>query len=337
MFRPILPIALAAVFSFLTATAFSQPAAEEAPALDSQERLAAIYAGSVPKNIDDLLAMEKQQRELAKKLIACTVGVRVGNAQGSGVVISRDGYVLTAAHVIGKPNKNAFITFPDGKTVRAKTMGLNRTVDGGLLKISEEGDWAFTEMGSSDDLLAGQWVFVTGHPGGYLSDRKPVVRLGRVLTSANEAIITDCPLVGGDSGGPLFDADGKVIGINSRIGVALTQNIHVPIDTYRNTWDRLTRGEAWGYLPGHRPMIGVQGQQDADDARISKVFENSPAEKAGIEVGDTIIEFGGKRITDFGSLSKLVKEYMPGDRVDLKVRRGDQELKLRITIGRQQK
>src|SRR5205807_1727365 len=97
----------------------------------------------------------------------------------------------------------------------------------------------------SADLKKGQWVITVGHPGGFRPDRSPPVRLGRVIESTKSLVRTDCTIVGGDSGGPLFDMTGKVVGIHSRIGAPLSANIHVPVDTYRDTWDRLVKGEVW--------------------------------------------------------------------------------------------
>ena len=143
-----------------------------------------------------------------------------------------------------------------GKTRKGKTLGGNGTIDSGLAKITEEGQWPFVEMGVASDMKKGDWCLVTGHPGGFKPGRPPVVRLGRILeindTTAAKYIRTDCTLVGGDSGGPLFDMHGQVVGIHSRIGAAITYNIHVPIDAYTATWDRLSAGEVWG-----SPFLGV--------------------------------------------------------------------------------
>jgi serine protease Do len=149
-------------------------------------------------------------------------------------------------------------------------------------------------------------------------------------------ITSDCTLVGGDSGGPLFDMDGKVIGINSRIAGPLNANMHVPVNTFRETWERLKNGEAWGSMPGNAPFFGVQGDPDAKDARIAKVFPNTPAEKAGLRVGDIVIEFDGKPIGEFSSLSKLVADKAPGDKAKVKVQRGEEMLEFEVTIGKRE-
>jgi hypothetical protein len=128
------------------------------------------------------------------------------------------------------------------------------------MKIDEPGPYPFVEMGRSSTLALGQWVIAVGHPGGFRPNRSPVVRLGRVLMSNPFLIRTDCAQDGGDSGGPLFDLDGVVVGIHSRIGPgAITENVHVPIDTYKQTWDRLASAESWGERLGDQPTVESAG------------------------------------------------------------------------------
>jgi len=296
--------------------------------------LDAIFAGGEPSTVAELKAMEQHQQELAEKLVACTVGIVVGPAHGSGVIISEDGYVLTAAHVAGKPERDATFILPDGRRVKGKTLGTYRTLDAGLMKIAEDGPWPHAEMAKSGGIDVGGWCVVTGHPGGFQEGRKPVVRIGRVILKDKFAITTDCTLVGGDSGGPLFDMSGEVIGINSRIGSFLTANMHVPIAAYHDAWDRLVKGDAWGHFPGTGPRIGVQGDPDSDVAKVAAVVPNAPAKKAGIKPGDVIVRYGDKPITDFSSLQMCVNDSQPGDKVTVEVLRGDKKVKLELVVGK---
>jgi len=294
-----------------------------------------LFDGNPPQTIADLKAMQQHQQDLAKQLVQCTVAVVVGPAHGSGVIISEDGYVLTAAHVAGTPNRRATVILADGRRVRATTLGCHLTLDAGLMKITDAGPWPFAEMSPNDTAKSGQWGIVTGHPGGYQEGRAPVVRIGRVLTTDRFAVTTDCTLVGGDSGGPLFDMEGKVIGINSRIGRDLTANMHVPVVAYRESWDRLKKGDQWGHFPGTGPLIGVKGVADAGTARIAEVYANTPAEKAGIKAGDVIVKFNGRAVTDFASLQLLVNDCSPGDKVEVELQRGDRRVLLKLEVGRQ--
>lgn len=297
--------------------------------------LAKLFAGGEPTSVAELKAMEKHQQALAEKVMAVTVGIVVGPAHGSGVIISEDGYVLTAAHVVGKPSRPAIFILPDGRTVRGATLGAYRTLDAGLMKITQPGKWPHAEMAKADTVEPGEWCMATGHPGGYENKRNPVVRLGRVMLKDKLAITSDCTLVGGDSGGPLFDMDGRVIGIHSRIGRFLTANMHVPVTVFREQWGRLAKGEVWGHLPGTGPYVGVQGEPSTEAAKIARVLPGAPAEKAGIRVGDVVVSYGGKKVTDFASLQALVSDSDPGDKVPVEVLRDGKKLRLELVVGKQ--
>ena len=165
-------------------------------------RVEALSDGKVPQSIDDLRALQARLKDLSQKLIPATVNVRVGPAQGSGVIISEDGYVLTAGHVCIEPDRDVVFTLSDGRQVRGKSLGMNTQLDSGLMKITTPGKYSAVQWGDSSELRSGQWVIALGHPGGLEADRPAVMRLGRVLSADDEVISTDCTLVGGDSGGP---------------------------------------------------------------------------------------------------------------------------------------
>jgi serine protease Do len=295
-----------------------------------------------PEGVRDLRLLQEHVRALSERVVPCTVGIAVGAAQGSGVLISADGYVLTAGHVSGAANRTCMLILHDGRIVRGKTLGANNGIDSGLIKITDPnpdgGPWPHAEMGNSEKLERGQWCVATGHPGGYQKGRTPVVRLGRILTPRDSEITTDCTLVGGDSGGPLWDLEGRVIGINSRIGGSLSQNIHVPVDTYRDTWDRLAKAEIWGGnrfggpLPGG-PFVGIVGEERSDSCRVTIVVPDSPAAKAGIKVGDIIKTFGGDGVKNFGQLVEMIGKRKVGDRVSVEISRGNDTVKIELEIG----
>jgi serine protease Do len=329
-------MALGLLFSPLTSPAPAADNASATPVDAAKESLDRLLSGATPMGVADLRAMQAHVRSLTDQLMKCTVGVQVGQAQGSGVIISKDGYVLTAAHVAGKANRTVRFFFADGTMKLGQTLGLNRTLDAGLMKIADVDNLPFAEMGISDKLQDGQWCLATGHPGGYQDDRKPVLRLGRVLLAQPGVITTDCTLVGGDSGGPLFDMQGKVIGINSRIATELRANMHVPVSTFKETWDRLTKAEEWGHYPGQQPSLGVRGEEGAKDAKLASINPDSPAEKAGLKPGDIVLEFDGVTITDFASLAAEVQKCQPEARVKVVVKRGEETKELKLKVGRRE-
>lgn len=294
--------------------------------------------GGVPPTLDDFRRLERQQKSVSRTASTCTVSVQIGPAQGCGVIITGSGYILTAAHVAMRPGKRALITLTDGRVVKATTLGMKRSVDAGLIRIDpgQNGNrpWPHASLGTSANLVAGMWVIATGHPGGYKKDRGTVTRVGRILAVRPDALVTDCALIGGDSGGPLFDLSGRLIAIHSRIGNDVTDNLHVPVDHYDIDWDRLVSGEAWGFLPGFRPRLGVSGSDSTKVAQVLKVNSGSPADKAGIKRDDVIEQFGEFSVTNFGSLKKAVAETMPGERVIVWLRRGERRLRVQIEIGR---
>ena len=295
--------------------------------------------GGEPRDLDRLRLLESQIQLVAKRAGKCTVSVQVGPAQGCGVIITDSGYVLTAAHVAMRPNKRARLTLFDGRRVWARTLGMNRRVDAGLMKIEPNQNagnpWPHASLGNSSKLSPGMWCIAMGHPGGYDSARGSVARVGRILTKRLGAIETDCALIGGDSGGPLFDIAGRLIAVHSRIGNDVTENLHVPVDYYGKSWDRMRSGEAYGYLPGFRPVLGVKGKTKSLKATVTIVKRGSPAEEAGLKVGDTIMQFGEVAINSFESLQKAVAETMPGERVPvLLVRDSGATERVIVEIGR---
>ena len=287
----------------------------------------------LPQSVQDLRVIQERVKKVVAKVTPATVGIRWGNSAGSGVVVSKDGYVLTAGHISGEPDRTMMLIFPDGKRVKAKTLGSKRDIDSGMLKITEKGDWPFVEMGDSSQLKKGDWCLALGHPDGYKPGRSPVLRLGRVLNRTERTVRTDCALVGGDSGGPLFDLDGKVIGIHSRIGSGLTFNIHVPVDTYRANWDRLVKGDVWGGGPTG-PYIGVHLDPDAKECQIAEVEKGSPAAKAGLKKDDIVLRCDKKKIADLEDLISLIRNHKPGDELPIEVRRGTEVINLKVVVGK---
>ncbi len=306
--------------------------------------LPGVFAKPVPETVEDLASLESHVTALSERLIPATICIATGNATGSGVIISPDGWVLTAGHVFDAPNRNLTIIFPDGSTARGRSFGHNDGIDSGLCKITEsppEGGWPHVEVGDLSGVSTGDYVLAIGHPGGFDRERPYVVRLGRMLQMRSTVLQTDAIVVGGDSGGPLFDMNGRVIGIHSRINTSVNGNYHIPIDTYLDTWDRLAAAERWGGERrraadrGGQARLGVEGEDAPEGgARITGVLPGTAASDATLAVGDVIVEFNGREVSDFEAVVVMVSRTRPGDEVVLTVRRGGENIRVTVTMGR---
>lgn len=305
------------------------PAAEQTSPPTDLPQTATLAA---PKTLEDLKVLEEKIRRVAEKVRPCTVGV----SDGSGVVVSEDRYVLTVAHVSERAGRTVRITFPDGRRVLGKTLGNDRGLDAGLVKITTKGKWPFVELGHSDSLKLGQWCLAVGYPVSFDRRKLPPVRIGRLLGRSSTMLVTDCLIMGGDSGGPLFDLDGKVIGIGSRCSDAVTMNLYVPVDAYRNSWDRLVKGEDFNSLARTVAFLGVFPGEDSQRASVGKVIAGSPAEKAGIRPGDVIVKFDGQPIERYADYLALLRKKKPGDKVELQVRRGEDTLNFTATLDQRE-
>jgi serine protease Do len=301
-------------------------------------------------------ALQKRQQQLfqsLQKVRGAIVGVSDGLGVGSGVVVSKDGIVLTASHVVDsgrgprghrdRQNSAVQITFPDGQQFTAKVLGKNRDADAAILKIEDSpptsAGFPFAEMGRTTNTAVGEWCFALGHPGGYRPDREAPVRIGRVLSVGNRTVVSDCAILLGDSGGPLFNMDGQVIGIHSMITSLIIENRHVAIDCYHDDWDRLLAGDRWGRLRSAdnelaaSGFFGVQLKWKDFVPEITKVIPNSPAEKAGLQVGDVLMTIEGEPIADrldLGTTLDLLEEYQ---KIKLQVRRNGAENEFPLITG----
>lgn len=305
---------------------------------------------AAPQSPGDLKAIQDHVKLVIKKVTPAVVAIQIGPNAGSGVIVDEDGTVLTAGHVSGKPGQRCLLILPDGKKLEGKSFGYNRDMDSGMIKITKKGKYPFARMGDSDKLKVSEWVLAIGHPGGYKETRSTVVRLGRVnkINTATVAdfggIYTDCTLVGGDSGGPLFDMQGRVIGIHSQIRPKITENVHVPVNTYRDTHARLAKGEVWGsplggLFFGPTPQaakgayLGVVFDKETKDLRIDEVTEDAPAEKAGLKSGDVILAVDDQKLMARPDLMDLLAKKKPNDTITMIVRRDGAEMTFRVRLG----
>lgn len=321
----------------------SETTAETSP-LERKQSTAAVPADSaelpiaftkaVPESLDDLRSIENLVTQLVPPLKQCTVNLRIGAAQGSGVIVSADGLILTAAHVVGRPSRRVSVIFDNGEQVVGRVLGRNQTLDAAMVQIeSDRKDWPHCKVGRYEDVKLGDWCLVLGHPGGYLQERGLVTRLGRVIQKTRWYLQSDCELVGGDSGGPIFNMRGELIGINSRIGEETDANFHVPIAAYSADWDRYLAGEDFKSHSG--AYLGISGDTVAggNGVRLTDVYRNTPAAQAGLKIGDIVITVESKKVSSIEEISRLIGEQFPGEVVRLEILRDGKPQTLTVRLG----
>lgn len=306
--------------------------------------LAALAPAREPiRELADLSKLQARVESVSQKVLPATVALlseKTGSS-GSGVITTADGLILTAAHVIQGADELE-VVFPDGEQVRGKVLGANYSKDIAMVQIMAKGPWPFAGMGDSKPLSAGDWVVALGHSAGFDAARTPPVRFGRVVSKGpGNFLTTDCTLIGGDSGGPLFDLNGKIVGINSSIGVSLTNNNHAGVDGFKEDWDRIKIGEAWGKLSMNplanpeMPVIGIGFgiRRGVVGVPVESVVPKSPSAAAGVRVGDVIQSIDGTRISDANKLLQVLAKRQPGDQVKLGVLRDRKSLEMDVTLA----
>ncbi len=293
-----------------------------------------------PDSRKDLDAIQSALEKALPTARAATVCIELDGGSGSGVIVSAEGLVLTAAHVSSGVKKKVTVILEDGTRLKAETLGLVADSDAAMLQITEKGAYPFVEMDKKETTRLGDWVFSLGHSGGFDKERGSVVRLGRLVRIADSTFQSDCMLIGGDSGGPLFDLTGKMIGIHSRVGKVLQENLHVPMKVYLENWDAMLRAEFIGEGPfAQLPekgngFLGLATEARAEGGlRVMKVGSKSPADEAGIKDGDILIKMNGTDLKTREQLQELLKEMSAGDELKLEIERKGEMKTYTLNLG----
>ena len=268
---------------------------------------------------------------------------------GSGFIISPDGYILTNNHVVAGADE-VTVRLQDRRTFTAKVVGTDPKYDIALLKVNDGDSLPTVSIGDSRSLKPGQWVLAIGSPFGfdYTVTQGIVSAIGRNLGSSDQPytsfIQTDVPINRGNSGGPLFNLQGQVVGINSQIysntGGYQGVSFSIPIDVAMNAVQQL---KAKGYVS--RGMLGVQVStisdemvkafklNNGDGAAVVSVEPGSAAEKAGIEPGDIILSYNGQRLRQASDLPPLVGMTKPHTKVPLQILRDGKQQTIEVVVG----
>jgi serine protease Do len=265
---------------------------------------------------------------------------------GSGFIISSDGYIVTNAHVVEEADEVQVI-MKDRREFIGQVVGLDKRSDIALLKVDAK-DLPTIRTGNSDKLKVGQWVFAIGAPFGFdqTATQGIVSALSRSLPDGTYVpfIQTDVAVNPGNSGGPLFDLDGNVVGVNSQIysrsGGYMGLSFAIPINLVKNITAQIQNK---GYVSRGWLGVGIQGMDASlahsfkldrpHGALVSEVDDAGPARKAGLMTGDVILSYNGKMINRANDLPALVGVTPVGSTVAIKVLRNGKEKTLRVTIA----
>jgi len=282
--------------------------------------------------------LEAQQRriEVMEKASRATVAVMAGAAGGgSGVIISPDGYALSNFHVTQPAGNATKCGLPDGKLYDAVIVGVDPTGDVALIKLLGRHDFPHVELGDSDQLRVGDWVFVAGNPFLLASDFTPSISYGVVsgvhryqypagsLLEYADCIQTDAAINPGNSGGPLFDSQGRLVGINGRGSFEKRGRVNVGVG-YAISINQIKH--FLGYLKSGRIVdhatLGATVATDEDGrVVVDQILETSDAYRRGLRYDDEIVQFGGREIRTVNAFKNVLGIYPQGWRVPLVFRR----------------
>jgi len=276
---------------------------------------------------------------------------------GSGFIINEDGYILTNEHVIENAQE-IMVTLTSGKQVKAKVVGADSRLDVALLRIDEE-NLPYAVLGDSDDLIIGEWAIAIGNPFGFVLDKsKPTVTIGVISAFHRDfesrlqeriykdMIQTDAAINQGNSGGPLVNSNGEVIGINTFIFTgsqysegSIGIGFAIPINKAKKVTDELLR---YGRIRDFWTGISIQNVdwliaqsldlESTDGAIISQIDSGSPGEEAGLQVGDIIKQVNGEKVENTDDVIRAFAEGQVGDVYTLAIQRKGRELEMKLEL-----
>lgn len=289
----------------------------------------------------ELLKVQGKVRELFSKVRSCVVAIQIGNGTASGVIVHESGLVLTAAHVAETPGREAWVVLEDGRKVKGTTLGLDKATDAALVQLHDtDRRWPFAAIGRSVvRITPGDWCFALGHPGGFDKERGVVLRVGRIIRQTANALQTDCVLMGGDSGGPLFNLGGEVIGIHSQIWEARDHNMHVSMAPFLRSWEEMKNSlviRVWG--TGSGGFLGASVDVNAAGrVEVLQVLDGSPAKTGGLLAGDVVEALDAREISSVTQFSNAIRTRPAGDEITLKIKRGPSTQAIRIRLANRPK
>jgi len=266
---------------------------------------------------------------------------------GSGFIIDREGFIVTNNHVVESADK-IMVKLKNGDEYDAEVVGRDPNTDLALIKIKAKDSLPVLKIGDSDALKVGEWVVAIGSPFGFEQTVTAgiVSAKGRVIGSGpyDDFIQTDASINPGNSGGPLINLDGQAVGINTAIvasghgiGFAIPVNLAKGIIAQLKTKGEVTRG--WlgvAIQPVSKELADYYGIKDGKGVLVTDVFAGDPADKAGIQARDIILEVNNKKIEESRDLTRMVAGFGVGETITLKVLRNGQEKLFRVQIAKRE-
>jgi len=304
-------------------------------------------AHGIPPGLLERLPPDSPFHEFFRRFQQDPPHQRERSSLGSGFILSEDGYILTNAHVVENADE-ILVRLEDNREFEAEVVGADRDSDVGVLKIDATG-LPTVRLGDSSELKVGQWVLAIGSPFGleHTATQGIVSALNRSLPNDTYTpfIQTDVAVNPGNSGGPLFNGDGEVIGINSQIfsrtGGYMGLSFAVPINTATDIARQLreTGRVERGYLgvtiqPVDRGLAESFGLDKPIGALVSDLVEGAPAEKAGIQPGDVILAFNDTRIAEAADLPPAVGRTPVGSEAEVTIVRDGEQRTIEVRVGR---
>ncbi|MBI3327528.1 MAG: DegQ family serine endoprotease [Nitrospinae bacterium] len=262
---------------------------------------------------------------------------------GSGFIVNKDGYIVTNNHVVENAS-DIKVSLSDKEEFDAKVVGRDPKTDVALIKIDAKKDLPATPLGDSSKLRVGEWVVAIGNPFGLGNTVTAgiVSAKGRIIGAGpyDDFIQTDASINPGNSGGPLFNLNGEVIGINTAIvasgqgiGFAIPINVAKDLLLQLREKGKVTRGWLGVQVQRVTPELAKSFGLDRErGALVADILPDTPAEKAGIERGDIIVEFNARKIEEMSDLPRTVAAAPPGAEVDVKLLRKGQEKVVRVKL-----
>lgn len=274
---------------------------------------------------------------------------RRSQALGSGFVISEDGYIVTNNHVIEGADEIAIEFYDHIGTLDATVVGVDPKTDIALLKVEADQPLPFVSFGDSDVMRVGDWVLAVGNPlgQGFSVSAGIISARGRELSGTYDDFIqTDAAINRGNSGGPLFNMDGQVVGVNTAIlsptggsigiGFSMASNVVSKVVTQLRDYGETRRGWLGVRIQDVTPDVAeALGLASTDGALVADVFDG-PSKDVGIQAGDVIVSFDGKVVTDTRELVRAVGDAPVGSTVRVVIQRGGETQTLKVTLGRRE-